>query len=101
MTTKVIMMILIFVFTIITTVGLQIVNARLVHTAGIERIQSSYYNVSLEELNSGLDPGWSFDVKELSSVKTRRDYEVTLNYLIRMPLLNDGGVYGRIVGYAR
>ena len=101
MTTMIIMMVLIFVFTVIITVGLQIVNARLIHTNAIERLQSSFYNVPLEELNAGLDEGWYFEVDELSSVNTRRDYEVTLNYRIRMPLFNENGIPGRIVGYAR
>ena len=101
MTTMIIMMVLIFVFTVIITTGLQIVNARLIHTNAIERMQSSFYNVPVSDLNAELDEGWYFEVNELSSVNTRRDYEVTLNYIIRMPLFSEGGVYGRIVGYAR
>lgn len=101
LTTMIVMMTLIFVFTIIITIGLQIVNARLVHTSAIEKLQSSYYNVSLDEINNELDKDWYFEINELSSVNSRRDYEVILNYSIKIPLFTENGLRGRMVGYAR
>ena len=101
MTTMVVTMVLVFVFTVIISAGLQILNARLVHSSAIEQIQSSYYNVSIEDLNNQIDDGWNFELKELASVKTRKDYEVVLHYLIYLPLFKQGGIKGTIIGYAR
>ncbi len=99
--TMIVMFILVFLFTSIMTIGLQILDARLIHTSGIERLQSSYYNVSIDELNEELKEGWYFEIKELSSINTRKDYEVALNYRIEIPLFNATSFKGRIVGYAR
>jgi len=101
MTTMIIMMVLIFVFTIIMSAGLQILNARLIHSKAIEQLQSSYYTVTVDDFNSQVEEGWNFEVKELDSVKTRKCYEVTLNYLIHLPLFSEEGIKGRIEGFAR
>lgn len=101
MTTMVITLILVFTFTIIISVGLQIMNARQIHTSGIEVLQSSYYGVTQDDLNSTLDEGWRFEITELNSVNTRKDYEVILYYLIRLPLFSETPIEGRFVGYAR
>lgn len=101
LTTMIVMMTLIFVFTIIITIGLQIVEARLVHTSTIEKLQSSYYNLSIEEINNEINNDWFFEINELSSVNSRRDYEVILNYSIKIPLFTENGLKGRLVGYAR
>lgn len=101
MTTMIVMVVLVFVFTIIISVGLQIMNARLIHTSAIEQIQSSYYNVSVDELNAQVNDGWNFEVKELMAINTRKDYEVTLHYLIQLPLFKKGAIRGVLVGYAR
>ena len=101
MSTMVVMMILVFVFTIIISVGLQIMNARLIHSSAIEQIQSSYYNVSVDDLNAQVEKGWSFEVKQLQAVNTRRDYEVILHYLIQLPLFSRSALKGTLVGYAR
>ena len=101
LTTMIVMMTLIFVFTIIITIGLQIVEARLVHSSAIEKLQSSYYNLSIDEINNELNNDWYFEINELSSIKTRKDYEVILNYSIKIPLFTEDGLRGRMVGYAR
>ena len=101
MTTMIVMMILIFVFTIIISAGLQILNARLIHSGAIEQLQASYYSVSAEDLNRQVDEGWSFELKELNSVSTRKDYEVILHYLIYLPMFKQTGIHGTITGYAR
>lgn len=101
LTTMIVMMTLIFVFTIIITIGLQIVEARLVHSSAIEKLQSSYYNLSIDEINNELNNDWYFEINELSSIKTRKDYEVILNYSIKIPLFTENGLRGRMEGYAR
>lgn len=100
MTTMIMMFILVFIFSAILTIGLQISNARLIHTSTIEKLQSSYYNIEIEELNAGLYEDWYFEIKEISNINTRRDFEVALNYNIKMPLMKKG-ISGRMVGYAR
>ena len=101
MTSMIIMFILIFVLTIVISVGLQIMNARLIHTSAIEKLQSSFYTVSLDDINTNLDSNWYFEINELSSINTRKDYEVALNYEIKLPLFSNENIKGRIVGYAR
>lgn len=102
MTTMIVSMILVFLFTAIVGVGVQLLNARLVHSAAIENLQSSYYTYNPQVIldKNGFDD-WHFSVKEVSgSVKTRRNYLVTLNYVVNIPLLN-ADINGKIEGYAR
>lgn len=101
MTTMIVMFVMVLVFTIIITVGVQILNARLIHSGAIEQLQSSYYSVTVDDLNRQVNDGWSFEIKELNSVKTRKDYEVILHYLIYLPIFRHTGINGTITGYAR
>ena len=104
MVTMIVMMLMIFIFSFIITTGLEILDARLIHTSAIETIESSYYNVSESYLNDYLisrgKKDWSFNVEELNSVNTRKDYLVTLNYSIKLPLFGND-INGEIRGYAR
>lgn len=101
MTTTVVMMILIFVFTIVMSAGLQILNARLIHSSAIEQIQSSYYSVNESDLNRQIDENWRFEIKPLNYVNNRRDEEVILHYKIYLPLFKKSGINGTISGFAR
>lgn len=101
MTTMIITMILVFVLTSIISIGVQLMNARLIHSAGIEKFESSYYTYNLNDLlNQDELKSWSFDCKELSSVKSRRDFLITLNYQINLPLF-DKKINGQFKGYVR
>lgn len=101
MTTMIITMILVFVLTSIISIGTQLMNARLIHSAGIEKFESSYYNYDLNDLiNQNELKDWSFECKELSSVKSRRDFLITLNYQINLPLF-DKKINGQFKGYVR
>lgn len=97
----IITMILVFVLTSIISIGTQLMNARLIHSAGIEKFESSYYNYDLNDLiNQNELKDWSFECKELSSVKSRRDFLITLNYQIKLPLFNKK-INGQFKGYAK
>ena len=100
MTTMIILSISVLIFTFIMIISLQILNARLIHDSGIEKIQASYYTITVDDLNKNLKDNWYFEINELSSINTRKDYEVALNYVINIPLINND-LKGRIVGYAR
>lgn len=101
MITTIVMMILVFVFTIIISAGLQILNARLIHSSAIEQIQSSYYSVEENDLNKQIDSNWYFEIKPLNHVNNRRDEEVILHYKVYLPLFKTTGIDGTIIGYAR
>ena len=101
MTTMIITIILVFVFTSIISIGTQMLNARLIHTSAIERLQSSYYSFDPNSLlNNNEYKEWFFEVKEESSVNTRKDYLVNLNYKINLPLFSSK-IDASISGYAR
>ena len=101
MTTMIITMILVFVLTSIISIGTQLMNARLIHSAGIEKFESSYYNYDLNDLiNQNELKDWNFSCQELSSVKSRKDFLITLNYQINL-LLFDKKINGQFKGYAK
>lgn len=101
MTTMIITMVMVFVFTSIISIGVQMMNARLIHSAGIEKFESSYYNYDLNDLlNQNELKGWSFNCQELASVKSRKDFLITLNYQINLPLF-DKRINGQFKGYVR
>lgn len=102
MTTMIITMVLVFMFSVIISVGTQILNARLVHSIAVDNIEASYYNFDPNSLlKDDLFNGWNFKVSELSSINTRKDNLVTLNYKINIPLLNTTIRNLKIEGYAR
>lgn len=103
MTTMIVTMILVFMFSIVISIGTQLLNARLIHSIAIDNIEASYYNFDPNSLlNDDLFKEWSFDDPlELSSVNTRKNYLVTLNYKINIPLVNTSIDNLKIEGYAR
>ncbi len=101
MTTMFITMILVFVFTSIISIGSQMLTARLIHSTAIEKFESSYYTYNINELLESEElKDWSFSCQELNAVKTRRDFLITLNYKINLPLF-DTKIAGELKGYAR
>lgn len=103
MTTMIVTMVLVFMFSVVISIGTQILNARLIHSIAIDNIEASYYNFDPNSLlKDDLFKGWKFDKpKELSSVNTRKDYLVTLNYKINIPLIDASINNLKIEGYAR
>lgn len=89
MTTVVVAMLIVFMFTSVISIGTQILNARLVHSIAIDNIEASYYNYDPNNLlKADIFDGWKFnEIKELDSVNTRKDYLVTLNYTIKIPFI--------------
>lgn len=108
MTTMIVSMILVFIFTSIITIGSQMLNARLIHSMAIDDIQSSYYDESIKDrYNSYLNSddrfsGWKINLAgPTESVNSRRTYLVTLVYKIKMPLIGQYIDNLEIKGYAR
>lgn len=103
MVSVIIMIILLFIFTSIVMTEVQIVGARRIHTSAINQIQSSYYMVDINEMNNLLHktyPSWNIKAEELKSVNSRKDYKVSLNYDVIIPVFNIKKS-GIIEGYAR
>lgn len=101
MTTMIITIILVFVFTSIISIGTQMLNARFIHTSAVEKLQSSYYSFDPNSLlNSEEYKEWAFEIKEENSINTRKDYLVSLNYKINLPLFSSK-IDANINGYAR
>lgn len=103
MTTVIVTMLIVFMFSSIVSIGTQLLNARLIHSIAIDNIEASYYNFNPNSLlKDDIFDGWKFDdIKELNSVNSRKDYLVTLNYKIDIPLLGTSINDLKIEGYAR
>lgn len=108
MTTMIVTMILVFIFSSIISVGSQLLNARMIHSMAIDNLQSSYYDKSIESrYNNYLNSedrfnGWKIKLNgPIDSVNSRRTYLVTLNYKIKMPLIGQYINNLEIKGYAR
>lgn len=103
MITTMIMIVMLFVMVSIGTIELQIINARKIHSSIINQIQASYYMVDVNDINARLKSeyqNWNLDVKEISSVNSRKDLLVTLDYEVVVPVFNIVKS-GRLEGYAR
>lgn len=92
---------------------MQVMTARRIHTAVVNQVQSSYYNVDVNEINSKLKQSfgthreagadkanWVVSVTPVKTVADRRDSLVTLRYRIILPVFNVAEE-GQIDGYAR
>lgn len=103
MVTEIILITIIFVFTAFTIVDMQTLAARRVHTAAIDQMQATYYSLNEDDFNEELHktyPNWNISFTELNSLNTRKEYLVTLDYEIIMPILNLKK-QGTLEGYAR
>lgn len=80
-----------------------IMTARNVHTSIVNQVSASYYKLSESEINNQLHqklPSWNVRLQTVSQVNDRKDILVTLNYVIKFPIL-DVTQRGTISGYAR
>lgn len=107
MTTMIVTMILVFIFSSIISVGSQLLNARMIHSMAVDNLQSSYYDESIESrYNNYLNSderfsGWRINMTSKESVNSRRTYLVTLKYKVKMPLIGQYINNLEIKGYAR
>ena len=88
---------------------MQVMTARRIHTAVVNQVQSSYYNVDVNKLKqsfgshreAGADKAnWVVSVTPVKTVADRKDSLVTLKYRIILPVFNVAEE-GQIDGYAR
>lgn len=103
MITTIMMFLMLFVMVSIGTIELQIINARKIHSSVINQVQASYYAIDVNEINQKLKseyPRWNIKIEELSSVNSRKDLLVTLDYEVLVPVFNIIKS-GKIEGYAR
>lgn len=102
MTTMIVTMILVFIFSVVVSIGTQMLNARLIHSIAIDNIETSYYNYNPNRLlRNDQFKGWTIETQVLRTVNSRRDYLVTLNYTINIPLINTSIDGLKIEGHAR
>lgn len=104
MVTTIVMVILLFVFSSIAASQMYIMGARRVHTSVINQLQSSYYQVSVDDLRDrvkAINSNWDLEVEEVSSVSNRKDYLVRLTYTVPVIFFSGGSNTGIIEGYAR
>lgn len=102
MTTMIVTMIIIFMFSSVISIGTQMLNARLIFGIALENIEASYYNYNPNNLlKDDMFDGWNFKVEELNSINSRKDYLVSLNYKINIPLIGTSLDNLKIEGYAR
>jgi len=100
MVTAMVMVLMMFAFTSVLYGEMQIVNARRIFTSAVNAIQSSYYTVNVDNMNAKIKevfPSWSLEVEPQSTVGTRKDYLVKLNYTVDVPIFNihkDGIIEG-------
>lgn len=110
-----------FAFNSIMIGEMQIINARRLYTSAVNTIQSSYYTVidwdaapttdenykykvvqsMNDKIHEKFNDNWKLSVeKEPSTVPTREDVKVTLEYQVIVPIFNIVKT-GTIEGYAR
>lgn len=101
MNTMIVTIVLVFVFTSIISISTQVLNARLIFADGVDKFSNSYYTYDLNSsLNDGQYKNWYFEMEEENSINTRRDYLITLNYKIALPLFGMN-IDGQFKGHAR
>ncbi len=99
--TMVVTIVLVFVFTSIISISTQVLNARLIFSDGVDKFSNSYYTYDLNScLSDDMYKNWYFEKQEENSINTRKDYLITLNYKIALPLFNMN-IDGQMKGHAR
>ena len=86
-----------------SSIDMQTLSARRVHSAAINQIQASYYTVDVDAMNEKLQeqhPKWFLSVDELETYNSRKEYRVVLIYQISIPVFNTIKP-GIIEGYVR
>lgn len=100
----IIFVVIVFAIACFSTVEMQIMTARQLHSSAINQIQSSYYMVDVSKINDKIHEtypdSWYIESSVINSVNSRQDRLVTMHYTIELPLfgINQEGV---IEGYAR
>lgn len=95
--------IIIFGITSFSIMEMQIINARHIHTAVVNQIQDSYYQVDINKLNEKLHesfPSWNITSEIIKGNGDREDRLITLDYEVFLPVFSITKA-GRIEGYAR
>ena len=97
--------IIVFAITSFTTLEMQLMSARHIHSSAINQIQSSYYTVDIDKINEKIKEmypsgDWYIESTVINAVNTRQDRLVTLHYKVTLPLF-DISKSGKIEGYAR
>lgn len=95
-----------FLFYLLVSFGvvqMQIVGARHLHVGVIDTIQSSYFNVSIDQINDEIQsmyPSWYVEVEPVEAVANRKSQLVRLCYEVVWPLV---GIKkeGTLEGYAK
>lgn len=100
----IIFIIIVFGIVSFSTVEMQIMAARQIHSSAINQIQSSYYMVDVDAINDKIHESypstWYIESQVINSVNNRQDRLVTMHYEVSLPLfgISQPGV---IEGYAR
>lgn len=111
MATTVIMVLFLLVFSSVLLAEMQITNARKVHSAALDKIETSYFTVDVTQMNDILHEQysqkdaagnyyWNISVKDDTTLQTRQSYVVSLDYVVIVPVFNLKKT-GTIEGYAR
>lgn len=101
----IVFVIIIFAIASFSTVEMQVLAARHIHSSAVNQIQSSYYTVDIDAINDRIEqlyPGcnWYVESDVISTVNSRQDRLVTLHYNVKLPLFGLSKD-GTIEGYAR
>ena len=101
----IVFVIILFAIASFSTVEMQVMAARHVHSSAVNQIQSSYYTVDIDSINDRIAElypgcGWYVESTVVNSVNNRQDRLVTLHYSVKLPMfgLTRDGI---IEGYAR
>ena len=103
MITEIILITIMFVFIAFSIMDMQTLTARRVHASAVDQMQATYYSLDEDEFNEKLHekyPTWNITFTELNTFNTRKEYLITLDYEIVMPILNIKK-QGTLEGYAR
>ena len=103
MITEIIVVLILFVFSVFATVDMQVMSARRIHASAVDQLQASYYTVNISDFNEKLKethPSWRITIDEINTYNTRKEYRVVLIYDVVVPLFNisRGGI---IEGFVR
>ena len=96
--------VIVFAIACFSTVEMQIMSARQIHSSAINQIQSSYYMVDINAINDKIHENypdtWYIESTVINSVNSRQDRLVTMHYTVDLPLfgVSQSGI---IEGYAR
>lgn len=100
----IVFVVIIFTIVAFSTIEMQIMSARHIHSSAINQIQSSYYMVDIDAINDKIHEtypnSWYIESTIVNSVNNRQDRLVTMHYEVKIPVfgVTQSGV---IEGYAR